>query len=285
MRVRCLVKLAALVVLACLSAPPAPLSPAWAEAPLRAGVLADAAPFVLRDAHGQLTGFTVELFRLIAARIDRPIDFETAAEPALYAGLAGGKYDLLPGPIAATPDRAADMLLTEGYLWSEFQFGSRPGEVVRTLADLHGKRLAVRGGSAYAEWAEHNGARYGFSVVVAASGLGAAELVVRGRADVSLIGSPLQDYAAVHDTSYVAGLSLPETRTHVSAAVRRADGELREELEDALRCLKMNGTLARLSRQWFGSDPGPEDLENLVVPGYGVPGLAGYDPKPHKTRC
>jgi polar amino acid transport system substrate-binding protein len=40
-----------------------------------------------------------------------------------------------------------------------------------------------------------------------------------------------------------------------------------------------------LSTKWLGHEPDAEDLENLVVPGYGVPGLAGYDPKPKKARC
>jgi len=254
------------------------------EAPLRAGVVADAKPFVVQQG-GQLTGFTVELFRAIAARMQRPIVFEISPSPSLFKRLEQGTYDLLPGPINATPDRAAGMLLTEGYVWSEFQFGSRAGEMVRGFGDLKGRRLAVREGSAYADWALRNAQRYGFRVTSTPSALAATQAVMRHEADVSLSGSPIQLYAAAHDPGYVAGLSLPETRTHESAAVRKADVELRDEVEDALRCLKQNGTVARLSKAWFGREPGAEDLENLLVPGYGVPGLSGYDPKIHKVRC
>ena len=282
MRRRCLIVLAALLL--------APLTGARVaiaadEATLRAGVLADATPFVVHGADGQITGFTIELFKLIAQRMNRRITFETAAEKDLYAGLARGQFDILPGPIAATPDRAAELLLTEGYIWSEFQFGARTGEPVLALGDLRGRRLAVRADSPYAEWSDRNAQRYGFTVVKASTGLEAAKAVLRREADASLGASPVQIYAASQDANFNAGLSLPETRTHESAAVRRADAELRDDMEDALQCLKMNGTVARLSRQWFGREPDAEDLENLVVPGYGVPGLAGYDPKPRKTRC
>ncbi len=253
--------------------------------PLRAGVLPNAVPFVMRDDQGNYTGFTIELFRLIAARMGRPIVFTTASQPALFAGLDRGAYDVLPGPIPATPDRASEMLLTEGYLWSEFSFGARTAQPVRSLADLRGRRVAVRTGSPYEEWVEQNAGRYGFSVIRADSGVAAASLVVHGQADASLGSSPVQEYAASRNPNFAAGLSLPETRTHESAAVRRSDVEMRDEMEDALRCLKQNGTVARLSRQWFGREPGAEDLENLLVPGYGVPGLAGYDPRPRKTHC
>jgi len=269
-----------LILACCLAAP------AFADEPaLRAGVVTDAPPFVITDSHGKLTGFVIELFRIIAERMQRRIDFTTASQPALLEGLAHGTYDILPGPINATPDAAAASLLTEGYLWSEFQFGSRTGEPVRSLEDLRGRRLAVRAGSPYAGWAERNAQRYGFTVLPTANGMSAAKAVLTRTADASLSSSPVQAYAAWHEKGYAAGLSLPETRTHESAALRHADTELRDEVEDALRCLKLNGTVARLSKTWLGHEPDAEDLENLVVPGYGVPGLSGYDPKPRKARC
>ncbi len=258
---------------------------AAAEPPLRAGVLDDAPPYVMKDSHGALTGFTIDLFRLVAARMQRQIDYTTAPQRALFDGLQHAQYDLLPGPIAATPERAGDMLLLQGYAWSEYQFGVRRGDHLSALADLHGRRLAVRSGSAYAEWANRNAQRYGFTVLPVSSSAGAAQAVLDSQADASLSGSQVQGYAAAQNANYLPALSLPETRTHQTAAVRRSDTELRDEMEDALRCLKMDGTVARLSKQWFGRSPEDEDLENLVVPGYGVPGLAGYDPKPRKTRC
>jgi polar amino acid transport system substrate-binding protein len=271
----------ALLILACALASPA----AAEEPPLRAGVTDNGPPFVLNGPDGKLTGFVIELFQMIADRMQRGIVFTTAPQHALFEGLDHGDYDLLPGPINATPDRAAQVLLTEGYLWSEYRFGSRAAEPVTRLEDLHGRRLAVRAGSIYADWANRNARRYGFTVLPTGSGLEAALAVLAHEADASLSGSPVQAYAEWHEKGFAAGLSLPETRTHESAAVRRADVELRDELEDALRCLKLNGTVARLSTKWLGHEPDAEDLENLVVPGYGVPGLAGYDPKPKKARC
>lgn len=278
-------RLRACLLLACLIASPITVPARANEPPLQAGVVGNTPPFVTTDASGKLTGFVIDLFNAIAERMQRSIAFTTAPQRALIEGLLHDSYDLLPGPINATPERASQMLLTEGYLWSEFQFGARTVEPVNSLADLKGKRLAVVAGTPYADWAEHNAVRYGFTVLPTDTGQEAAEAVLLQKADASLASSPVQVYAAWKNHGFVAGLSLPETRTHESAAVRKADTELRDEVEDALRCLKLNGTVARLSQKWLGHDPDPEDLENLVVPGYGVPGLAGYDPKPRKARC
>jgi polar amino acid transport system substrate-binding protein len=269
------------VVLACLVSGAAPAE----EPALRAALTDTGPPFVQPGPNGQLTGFVPELFRLIAARMQRGIVFTQMPPGRLVDALTSGEADLLPGPINATPDRAAKMLLIEGYLWSEYEFAARSGEPVSAFKDLRGRRLAVHDHTLYADWAEQNATRYGFSIVPAASTLAAAKAVLDHSADASLGASPVQDYAAYHMTGFSLGLALPETRTHESAAVRRGNEELRDEVEDSLRCLKLNGTVARLSKQWLGREPDAEDLENLVVPGYGVPGLAGYDPKPRKVGC
>jgi len=111
------------------------------------------------------------------------------------------------------------------------------------------------------------------------------DAVRSGRADASLTSSSALRAATAGRSKLTAALALPETRTHESLAVAESAVELRDEIEEALRCLKQSGAVARLSTTWLGTKPGPEDLENLVIPGYGVPGLAGYDPKQHKPHC
>jgi len=253
-------------------------------APLKAGVSIDP-PFVVAEKDGRLAGFTIALFRAVAARMKRALVFTLEPAEALPGDLASDKFDLLPGPISATPERASDMLFTEGYMWSEYQFGAKRSEPVTKLSDLHGRRLAVEIGSPYAEWAGRSAARYGFTPRLYPSPADTVAAVLHGEAEASLTDSAVQRAAAAHDSQYDAGLSLSETRTHESAAFQKADTELRDEAEEAMRCLKQDGTLDRLSRTWFGTTPGQEDLENLVIPGYGVPGLAGYDPKPRKLHC
>ncbi len=262
---------------------------AFGEPPLRAGVVPADPPFVLRDKAGKLTGFSVALFRAIAARMKRDVTFTEAPLPALQGSLIAGQLDVLPGPVPATPERAADLLFTEGYVWEEDQFGSRTGTAIVSLADLHGKRLAVQADSEYAGWAERNAGRDGFIAVNLPTLSAVFDAVREGKADVSLSDSAALRGVVAHAPrgapGLAAGLSLPETRTHMAIAVAVDAVDLRDEIEDALRCMKQDGTVAKLSATWFGSVPGPEDLENMVMPGYGVPGLSGYDPKPPKTHC
>jgi polar amino acid transport system substrate-binding protein len=56
-------------------------------------------------------------------------------------------------------------------------------------------------------------------------------------------------------------------------------------MQDVLDCMKKDGTIAKLSEKWFGRVPGPDALERVITPGYGVPGMPGYDPTPHDLKC
>src|SRR5438094_559398 len=67
--------------------------------------------------------------------------------------------------------------------------------------------------------------------------------------------------------------------------VTKNNPQLRAQLQDALDCMKKDGTIARLSEKWFARKPAPDDLENVITPGYGVPGMPGYDPTPHELHC
>jgi polar amino acid transport system substrate-binding protein len=286
---------AAVIIVLCATGQPAPAAqpaaaaaamPAEAtgEPALRAGVVPESPPFVVLD-HATLSGFTIDLFRAIGARLKRPVVFTQAPMPDLLADLAAGRVDVLAGPIQASPTRSAEMLFTQGYIWSQYQFGTRHGLAITSPADLRGKRLAVQSGTEYADWAELNARKYGFAVEKLPTLGQVLTAVRRGAADACLSDSPGLEAAAHEQDALDASLALPETRVQDAAAVARTDVELRDEIEDALTCLKLDGTVARLSKTWLGEDPGPEDLQRMVVPGTGVPGLSGYDPKPRKTHC
>jgi polar amino acid transport system substrate-binding protein len=223
------------------------------EPPLRTGVVPESPPFVVQD-NGTLSGFTIDLFRAIGARLKRPVLFVQAPMPQLLADLAANRVDVLAGPIQATPGRSAEMLFTQGYIWSQYQFGTRHGLAITAPADLRGKRLAVQSGTEYAEWAELNAPKYGFAVEKLAT-LGQVLAAVRsGAADACLSDSPGLQAAAHDQDSLAASLALPETKVQDAAAVATTNVELRDEIEDALTCLKLDGTVAHLSETWLG-DP------------------------------
>jgi len=67
--------------------------------------------------------------------------------------------------------------------------------------------------------------------------------------------------------------------------LRKDSGELRKTIENAIECMKLDGTIAKFHEKWFGIKPAPGSAAVTVFPGYGVPGMAGYDPTEHTPKC
>ena len=60
---------------------------------------------------------------------------------------------------------------------------------------------------------------------------------------------------------------------------------LRNRIDEAIECMKLDGTIARMHEKWFGTKPEPGSAAVTAYPGYGVPGMPGYDPTLHTPKC
>lgn len=256
------------------------------QPPLRCAVDGTFAPHAFPTLQGGVQGFNVDLFREAAKRMGRELVIESASFSGLIPAMNAGRYDFLCAPTTATAERAQNMLFTEGYLYTAFQFGIRRGSApITSLDDLRGKAISVNKGSAYDAWTQANAARLGFTVQTYDTQPDAVQAVVSGRAYANLGGNTVVRYAATRAPQFVPDFVIRETRAHWSAPLPIQATAMRVQLENALECMKRDGTIARLSQQWFGTAPAADDAENTVFPGTGVPGLAGYDATPREPRC
>lgn len=255
-------------------------------APLRTAVDGTFAPFAFPSLSGSVQGFSVELFTEVARRLRRPITIDSASYSGLIPALDAGRYDFLAAPTTVTRERAENLLFASGYMWTAFQFGIRKGTPpITSLDDLRGKVITVNKGSAYDAWAAANGPKYGFTAQAYDSQSDAVQAVLAGRAVANLGGNAVIRYAATKLPQFQPDFVIKETRAAWAAPFRKDEAGLRNQIQDAMSCMKRDGSLATLSEKWFGIPPAADDLERVVEPGYGVPGMPGYDPAPHELHC
>jgi polar amino acid transport system substrate-binding protein len=178
------------------------------------------------------------------------------------------------------------MLFTSGYLWTAFQFGIKKGTpAIKGWEDLKGKSVAVNKGTPYETLSKTMGEKHGFTVQVYDTQPDATQAVLSGRAYATLGGNTTIVYAASKNPQFVADLVLKDTRAHWAAPFRKDSVALRNQMQDTLDCMKKDGTIAKLAEKWFGQKPDADDLAVVITPGYGVPGMPGYDPTPHELKC
>jgi polar amino acid transport system substrate-binding protein len=261
-------------------------TPAAAQVPLRCAVDGTFAPHAMPKLGGGIEGFNVDLFTEVARRMGRPLTMDSASFSGLIPAMNAGRYDFLCAPTTATAERAQNMLFTEGYLYTAFQFGIRRGSApITALEELRGKAISVNKGSAYDTWAQANAARYGFTVQAYDTNTDAVQAVIAGRVYANLAGNTVVRFAATRTPQFVPDLVLRDTRAHWAAPFPIQSVALRNEVDRVLECMKKDGFIAQLSERWFGVKPEADDAENVAFPGSGVPGLAGYDATPHTGGC
>ena len=264
-------------------------APAFAQQklpPLRTGVDGTFAPHAMPKLGGGTEGFQIDLFTEVARRMKRDITIDAVSFSTLIPGMQAGRYDFIAAPTTVTKERAENMLFTAGYLWTAFRFGIKKGSApIKDWADLKGKAVSVNKGTPYEKLSKAMGEKHGFTVQVYDTQPDATQAVISGRAYATLGGNTTIVYAASKNPQFVADLELKETRAHWAAPVPKNNPTLRAQLQDAIDCMKKDGSLAKLSKKWFGQEPPADGLERVITPGYGVPGMPGYDPTPHELKC
>jgi polar amino acid transport system substrate-binding protein len=256
------------------------------EKPLVIGVDGTFAPHAMPKMGGGVEGFNVDLAYEIGKRLGRKVEIVAQEFSGLIPGMNAGKYDFLAAPTTVLPDRAKNMLFSEGYLETDYQFVmpiNKPE--IKNLEDLKGKVISVNKGSNYEMWCRENEAKYGHKTEAYGTNTDAVQAVLSGRADANLAGHTVSAYAVLKNKQQLKLSYKIKSGTVWSLPFRKDDTRMRNLVEEALECAKLDGTVGKMAEKWFGVKPDADSPSVNVFPGYGVPGYAGYDPTEHKPKC
>src|SRR5256885_507013 len=218
-------------------------------APLKTAVDGTFAPHAMPKLGGGYEGFNIDLADEIAKRLKRKSVVDAVQFSGIVPALQAGTYDYVAAPTTVTKERADNMLFTEGYLNTDFQFLIKKGAPkVDKLQDLKGKIVSVNKGSAYDSWARELETKIGWKVESFGTQSDAVQAVLAGRADANVAGNTVIAWAGKNnpqlELSYLYSNGLVW-----AAAFRKDSAELRKTIENAIECSKLDGTIAKLHQQ------------------------------------
>ncbi|MBX9991663.1 transporter substrate-binding domain-containing protein [Phreatobacter oligotrophus] len=261
-------------------------APAMAQAPLKTAVDGTFAPHAFPNLQGGgVQGFNIDLAQEIAKRLGRPIEITSTQFSGIIPALNAGTYDFIMAPVTVTRERSESLLFAEGYLDTDFRLVTRRGDApITDLATLRDKVVSVNRGSAYESWAKSMEAQVGWKVEAFGTQTDAVQAVIAGRAVANITAETVAAFA-VRNNPQIKLDYLHKTGLVWATPARNGDTAMRGLLENAIECIKKDGTMAKIYEKWFGIAPRPDSAAVTIFPGSGVPGMAGYDATPREPRC
>lgn len=213
------------------------------------------------DENGKLTGFDVELVREIDKRLpEYEFDIQTQEFANLLLSLETKKIDFVAHEMEKNPERTEKyMFNTEPYAhWRNKIIVAKDNNTIHSLDDLKGKKVLTGATSAEAQILENYNKKNNNAINIVYQNGAANDTVnqvTTGRVDATIgadFSLPLTDPQGKLKTT---GDDLGEA--DILFVFRKDDPagqKLAAAIDGAIKELKQDGTLGKLSKEWLGSD-------------------------------
>ena len=233
-------------------------------------------PFTFLDENDELTGYDIEILKLVDERLDDiEFEFQVAEFPALFAGLDSGRFNIVANNLSATEERREKYDFSDPYIEAQFGVAVAEGSDLAgatRIDDLAGKRTFGEPGLNFTKILEaYNEAHPDAQVQIEYSELdlqsqykqlatGGVDFIFSDRVVYTGYGSELPlEFAQLdgdalveeYGTNLFSAYAVSKQTPNVDRIVEEINGVLAELRED--------GTLTKLSEQFFdGLDVSPK---------------------------
>ncbi len=221
---------------------------------LKVGLEGTYPPFSFQGDDGKLTGFEVEFADSLAQHLGVKAKLTPTKWDGMLAALDSKRIDVVINQVTISPEREKKYDFSTPYTVSGIQVLTKKGNEAKfsTPDDLKGKKVGVGLGSNYEQWLRAN--EPGVDIRTYDDDPTKYQDLRVGRIDAILVDrlAALDLIKKTGDTLAVAGK--PFARQESGVALRKNNPELLAAINSAIADMKKDGSLAKISDKWFGTD-------------------------------
>ncbi len=236
-------------------------APAFA-ADLKVAVDPTYEPFTYKTPQGELTGFDVDIAKAVCEQIKRKCVFVEQVWDSMIPGLQAKKYDAIVSSMSMTDERRRVVDFSDRYYKTPSAIVVKKDVPYTGPASLKGKKIGVLKGSTQEKWANGELKPAGVTVVPYEAQDQVYLDINSGRLD-----GTVADKVEVHggflrkpegkDYGYV-GPDQYETKYYgdgIGIAIRKNQGDLKKQINEAIKTIRSNGTYTTIAKKYFDFDP------------------------------
>jgi len=220
---------------------------------VRVGILADFAPWGIRNAQGEYEGFDVDIAYSLGEALAVDVELIPIEAPARVASVVSGKIDVIIGCLTPTNERAKMVAFTIPYaseglvimVWAD-------NEDIKSYHDLAGKTVAiVRGGTPDVGLTK----AAPDADIIRFDTIADAFTAFKSKKTEAFVEEELMVYYQVRVDSRFKTVGEPFHRGLISFAVKKNEQEWLNYLNNFLTNLRFTGELTEIYEKWFGAKP------------------------------
>ncbi|ASA23257.1 transporter substrate-binding domain-containing protein [Paenibacillus donghaensis] len=213
------------------------------------------------DENGKLTGFDVELIKEIDSRLpEYEFELQTMDFSNLLLSLETSKIDLVAHVMEKNPERELKYSFNkEPYAqWRNRIVVAKDNDSIQSLEDLEGKKVLTGATSAQAQILENYNKEHDNAIEIVYQNGAANDTVsqiITGRVDATLAADFVLPVIDPQTQLKATGDEL--SSADILYVFRKDDAEsqkLSDAIDGAVKELKADGTLGKLSTEWLGAD-------------------------------
>lgn len=213
-------------------------------------------PMGFEDEKGNIVGFDIDVAQEVSKKLGvtlktQPIDWNAKEQE-----LSTGKIDCIWNGFSVNEERQKNLTLTEPYMDNHMAVVVLNNSGIKTLADLKGKKLGLQGGSSAADALDSKADfKKSLSKVVEFKDNLTALMDLEAKGiDAVLMDDVVANYDIAKNKKNFVVLSETLATEQYAIGLRKGEVQLKEGIEKALKELKADGTLSKISTKWFGKD-------------------------------
>ena len=215
-------------------------------------------PMGFTEKSGKLTGYDVDLARLVFKRYGIKVDFQTIDWSMNATELRNGTIDLIWNGYSITKQRQKKVAFSVPYLRNRQVLVVKKNSGITNFAQMKQYDLGLQTGSTAEQWYESNQKLLHAKESVLYDQIPNAFLDLNaGRIQGILLDEVYANYYLAHmqkrsDYRVIINQGVPADLFAVG--MRKGDKSLQKKINQGLRALQQNGQLRKLNHKWFGNN-------------------------------